>query len=78
MSIAIQLRNYNNYATLMAIMAAMSNASILRLKRTNKAVENKKIYREYKALEQLMSSEKSYHSYRVALKTSNTAKIPYL
>lgn len=78
MWLAVELRNHNNYGTLMAVLAAVNSAPILRLKQTKKAVENRKVCKQFQTLEQLMSSEKSFSSYRLALKASGTSRIPYL
>ncbi|KAI8374367.1 ras guanine nucleotide exchange factor domain-containing protein [Radiomyces spectabilis] len=76
--IAVQLRNHNNYNTLMALLAGINSAAILRLKQTRGAVSVKKIYKQLQSLECLMSSNRSFSSYRLALKASETPGIPYL
>ncbi|CAO3595247.1 unnamed protein product [Absidia cylindrospora] len=79
MMIAVALRNQNNYNTLMAILAGINNAAILRLKQTQEIIKKKKIYKRFQSLEKLMSSDRSYCSYRLALKASTTCpSIPYL
>ncbi|GAA5800573.1 hypothetical protein HPULCUR_006009 [Helicostylum pulchrum] len=80
MSIAVHLRNLNNYNTLMAILAGINSASVLRLKQTRQAILTKKIYKQFQSLEKLMSTDKSFSSYRMALKASSsgTPGIPYL
>ncbi|KAI8079218.1 ras guanine nucleotide exchange factor domain-containing protein [Thamnidium elegans] len=80
MSIAVHLRNLNNYNSLMAILAGINSASVLRLKQTRQAIFTKKIYKQFQSLEKLMSTDKSFSSYRMALKASSsgTPGIPYL
>lgn len=80
MSIAVHLRNLNNYNSLMAILAGINSASVLRLKQTRQAILPKKIYKQFQSLEKLMSTDKSFSSYRMALKASSsgTPGIPYL
>ncbi|CAO3652165.1 unnamed protein product [Cunninghamella blakesleeana] len=78
MVIAVALRNQNNYNTLMAILAGINNTSVLRLKQTQQFIVKKKIYKKFQSLEKLMSSHRSYCSYRLALKQSSSPCIPYL
>lgn len=81
MSIAVHLRDLNNYNSLMAILAGINSASVLRLKQTRHAVITKKIYKQFQSLEKLMSTDKSFCSYRMALKASSgggAPGIPYL
>ncbi|CAO3593940.1 unnamed protein product [Absidia cylindrospora] len=79
MTIAVALRDLNNYNSLMAILAGVNNAAILRMKHTQEAIKKKKIYKRFQSLEKLMSSDRSYASYRMALKAHTTCpSIPYL
>ncbi|KAI9273633.1 ras guanine nucleotide exchange factor domain-containing protein [Sporodiniella umbellata] len=78
MSVAIELRNLYNYNSLMAVLAGINNASVLRLKQTRQAVIGKKLYKQFQSLERLMSSDKSFCSYRMALKATKGPGIPYL
>ncbi|ORX55209.1 ras GEF [Hesseltinella vesiculosa] len=78
MMIAVELRDLNNYNTLMALLAGINNASILRLKHTQAAIEKRKIFKRFQSLERLMSSDRSFASYRLALKASSRSPhIPY-
>ncbi|CEP12870.1 hypothetical protein [Parasitella parasitica] len=78
MLIAVALRNHNNYNTLMAILAGINSASVLRLKQTRQAVCTKKVYKQFQSLERLMSTDRSFSSYRMALKATGAPGIPYL
>ncbi|KAG0164949.1 hypothetical protein DFQ30_009167 [Apophysomyces sp. BC1015] len=78
LSIAVELRNHNNYNTLMAVLAGINSAAVLRLKQTHEVVAEKKIYKQLQSLERLMSSDRSFSSYRLALKQSEPPGIPYL
>ncbi|OLL21822.1 Ras guanine nucleotide exchange factor A, partial [Neolecta irregularis DAH-3] len=78
MNIAWLLRNLNNYNTLMAILAGINNASILRLHSTKELVKQRPAYRYFMSLERLMSSDRSFSAYRLAMKMTTGEKIPYL
>ncbi|KAJ3273454.1 hypothetical protein HK104_004268 [Borealophlyctis nickersoniae] len=78
MKIAQILRNSNNYNTLMAILAGINSAPLLRLRQTRKLLYGRQSWRNYEALEKLMSSERSFGGYRSALKRSEMPCIPYL
>ncbi|KAI9013803.1 ras guanine nucleotide exchange factor domain-containing protein [Phycomyces nitens] len=78
MSIAVELRNHNNYNSLMAILAGINNAAVLRLRLTRESISSKKIFKQYQSLEKLMSTDRSFSSYRMALKASESPGIPYL
>ena len=78
MKIAQLLREYNNYNSLMAILAGINSASLLRLKQTRKFLIGKTAYKNYLGLEGLMSSDKSFKEYRNALKKSEMPCVPYL
>ncbi|RCH84907.1 hypothetical protein CU098_003692, partial [Rhizopus stolonifer] len=78
MLIAVELRNRNNYNTLMAILAGINSAAVLRLKQTRQVVSTKKVYKQFQSLERLMSTDRSFSSYRMALKASDAPGIPYL
>ncbi|KAI8371254.1 ras guanine nucleotide exchange factor domain-containing protein [Choanephora cucurbitarum] len=78
MLVAVELRHRNNYNSLMAILAGINSAAILRLKQTQRAIANKKVYPQFLSLERLMSTDRSFHNYRMALKASDAPGIPYL
>ncbi|KAH8556691.1 ras guanine nucleotide exchange factor domain-containing protein [Umbelopsis sp. PMI_123] len=78
MHVAVALRNRNNYNTLMAVLAGINSAAVLRLRHTRDWVSVKKIYKQFQSLERLMSTDRSFGSYRLALKASEAPGIPYL
>lgn len=77
MSIASELRQLNNYNTLMAVLAGINNASVLRLRETRQLVDPK-VIKDFEGLESLMSTNGSYCLYRQALEETKGAGIPYL
>jgi len=62
----------------MAFIAGINCASIQRLKQTKQILENRTCARQYKELETLMNSEKSFAAYRLALRQSELPCVPYL
>ncbi|GAA5796610.1 hypothetical protein HPULCUR_001983 [Helicostylum pulchrum] len=80
LQIAVELKRLNNFNTLMAVLAGVNNAAVLRLKRTRELtrVKNKALYEDFLALELLMSSERSFFNYRSTLKQTELPGIPYL
>ncbi|GBC06792.1 hypothetical protein RclHR1_07040015 [Rhizophagus clarus] len=83
MKVAIIVRESNNYNTLMAIIAAINSAPIARLRRTRELIKGKSTYKKFHNLEVLMSTDKSFGNYRLALKAPSRGHdeqfaIPYL
>jgi hypothetical protein len=77
------MRESNNYNTLMAIIAAINSAPIARLRRTRELIKGKSSYKKFHNLEVLMSTDKSFGNYRMALKAPSRGNdeqlgIPYL
>ncbi|CAG8802935.1 14374_t:CDS:2, partial [Racocetra persica] len=68
MKIAVIVRESNNYNTLMAIIAAINSSPITRLRRTRELLKGKSYYKKFHNLEVLMSTDKSFGNYRLALK----------
>ncbi|CAG8436750.1 9025_t:CDS:10 [Diversispora eburnea] len=66
MKIAIIARESNNFNTLMAIIAAVNSAPILRLRQTRELLKCKSSFKKFSNLENLMSSNKSFGNYRFA------------
>jgi hypothetical protein len=75
--VAKWLDKFNNYNSLMAIIAGLNTSSISRIKFTWAEV-NKKHMDEYKILEAKMSSENSYKNYREALRNAIPPIVPYI
>ncbi|CAB4475014.1 ras GEF [Rhizophagus irregularis] len=83
MKVAVIVRELNNYNTLMAIIAAINSAPIARLRRTRELIKGKSTYKKFHNLEVLMSTDKSFGNYRLALKAPSRGYdeqfgIPYL
>jgi hypothetical protein len=67
----------------MAIIAAINSAPIARLRRTRELIKGKSTYKKFHNLEVLMSTDKSFGNYRLALKVPSRGHdeqfgIPYL
>jgi len=62
----------------MAFIAGINCVAIKRLKQTRQILENRTCARQYKELETLLNSEKSFSAYRLALKQSELPCVPYL
>ncbi|RKP02416.1 hypothetical protein CXG81DRAFT_10794 [Caulochytrium protostelioides] len=75
--VAEQLREMGNYSTLMAIIAGLNKASVLRLKLTLKEC-GPKCLRKMSELETLMSADGAYRNYRTVVKSSILPCIPYI
>jgi hypothetical protein len=78
LKIAIYLRESNNFNSLMAVLAGINSSPILRLKQTWKLIDGKGITNKYVEAEKLMRAEKSFETYRGALKASGMPCVPYL
>jgi len=83
MKVAVIIRESNNYNTLMAIIAAINSSPIARLRRTRELIKGKSTYKKFHNLEVLMSTDKSFGNYRLALKAPSRGHdeqlgIPYL
>lgn len=65
LQLAVDLRGLNNFNTLMAVLAGMNSAAVLRLKLTRDKcmTRNKKLYHVFLELESLMSSERFIYIY---------------
>lgn len=75
--VAHHLYLLNNFATLMAFVAAFNKAAINRLKFTKKELASKYM-KKLEDLEQLMAAEGAYKVYRACLHSVNPPCIPYL
>jgi hypothetical protein len=75
--IAQHLREMNNYQLLMAFVSGMNNSALLRLKWTRAKVP-KRALTTLKELEEMMSMEGSFKTYRAMLESSSPPCIPYV
>lgn len=82
--IACRLREQENFDSLMAILAGLSSQPIFRLSETTEAVNLKlegdrlQVPKRLRSLNKLMSSNRSFAAYRLALASSGAYMIPYL
>jgi hypothetical protein len=67
----------NNYQLLMAFVSGMNNSALLRLKWTRAKVP-KRALTTLKELEEMMSMEGSFKTYRAMLESSSPPCIPYV
>jgi len=70
-------RQYNNFGAVMGIYSGFNNASILRLKITMSHLPRRST-EALAEIEELMTSQGSYRSYREAMATANPPLIPYM
>ncbi|TPX40913.1 hypothetical protein SeLEV6574_g06351 [Synchytrium endobioticum] len=75
--IAVHLHGLNNFSTLMAFIAGLNKAAIMRLKHTFKELSSTS-RKKLADFEKLMTAENSYKTYRAALHTVNPPCIPYI
>lgn len=75
--VAVQLRNMNNYHSLMGIVAGTNVSAISRLKHTRDGL-GKDLTKKMASLEQLMHPSGSFKHYRKHLASSKYPVIPYL
>ena len=76
-TIAKYLKQFNNFSTMMALIAGLNNAAISRLSLTKKEL-TKSTVEDLNNLEQLMSAVSSYKGYRSALHSADPPVIPYM
>lgn len=83
-SIAYELRQLENFDSLMGILAGLNSQPIFRLSETMELVSLKlendrtKMPKRLRSLNKLMHSSKSFSAYRLALANSGPSTIPYL
>ncbi|KNC98322.1 uncharacterized protein SPPG_06715 [Spizellomyces punctatus DAOM BR117] len=75
--IASQLLTLNNFSTLMAIIAGLNKAAVIRLKQSFKEIGSKTL-KKLTELEKLMTAEGSYKGYRAHMRTVGMPCIPYM
>ena len=78
MGIAEALRAFNNFNTLLAVLAGIKAGPIHRLRSTRQVVEGRPAQKAFTSLEKVMSSDKSFSAYRLALRTAEGPTLPYL
>jgi hypothetical protein len=77
MRIARELRRLNNYNSLGAVLAGISNTSVHRLQATKDLIPAA-VSKDFMKLEILMSSQKSHAAYRLAWENTSGERIPYI
>lgn len=75
--IARELRKLNNYNSLGAVLAGISNTSVHRLQATKDLIPAA-TQKDFMKLEILMSSQKSHAAYRLAWENTSGERIPYI
>lgn len=76
--VAVHLRDMENMDSLMGILAGLNAQPVYRLEADWEPIKEKTIFKKFRSLNRLMSSAKSFASYRLALSTSGPELIPYL
>ena len=77
MSIALKLRQLNNYNGLAAILAGINGTAIHRLAQTRSLVPPE-VHKRFARLVILMGTQKSYFAYRLAWENSPLPRIPFI
>jgi hypothetical protein len=76
-NIAQQLKEMNNFNTLMGFVAGLNMSCVSRLKHTFNQV-SKRSLEQYKALQELLDPKSSFKSLRDAIKNGGTTILPYI
>jgi len=73
-------KEYNNFNALQEILAAFSQSSVYRLKKTWAKFEKteKELFKELQDIKAMLVTDKSYAAYRKALKVADPPCLPYL
>ncbi|KAL3417775.1 RasGEF domain-containing protein [Phlyctema vagabunda] len=77
MTIALKLRQLNNYNSLAAVLAGINGSAIWRLNQTRTLVPAE-VHKRFYRLVMLMSPQKSHFSYRLAWENSSLPRIPFI
>ncbi|RDW75597.1 hypothetical protein BP5796_06418 [Coleophoma crateriformis] len=77
MTIALKLRQLNNYNSLAAVLAGINGSAIYRLNQT-RALVPAEVHKRFYRLVMLMSPQKSHFSYRLAWENSSLPRIPFI
>lgn len=82
--VAYALRDLENFDSLMGVLAGINRQTIHRLAETQELVNQRmegdrtKVPKRLRSLNKLMSNQKSFSAYRLALANSGTNMVPYL
>lgn len=77
--VAAQLRDMENFDSLMGILAGLSSQPVARLMDTDfEELKDKPIYKKLRSLKKLMANLRGFSAYRMALTSSGPQVIPYL
>eukprot|EP01125_Pyxidicula_operculata_P020243 TRINITY_DN7457_c0_g1_i1.p1 TRINITY_DN7457_c0_g1~~TRINITY_DN7457_c0_g1_i1.p1 ORF type:complete len:527 (-),score=153.86 TRINITY_DN7457_c0_g1_i1:234-1814(-) len=77
--ISIKCKEYNNFDACQAILAGLNASPVFRLKKSwMKVKTDKKLYKDYLELKELLSQNGNFKQYRARLKTLNPPCLPYL
>lgn len=77
--VAAQLRDMENFDSLMGILAGLSSQPVARLMDTDfEELKDKPIYKKLRSLKKLMANLRGFSAYRMALASSGPQVIPYL
>eukprot|EP00300_Choanocystis_sp_HF-7_P009228 c16327_g1_i2.p1 GENE.c16327_g1_i2~~c16327_g1_i2.p1 ORF type:complete len:314 (+),score=47.62 c16327_g1_i2:463-1404(+) len=77
MRLAKCLANLNNFSSTLALISAINEASLSRLRVTREEVPGA-VMQQFKALEVTLSADRSHRAYREHLKSTNPPCVPYL
>ncbi|CAH7674344.1 ras guanine nucleotide exchange factor domain-containing protein [Phakopsora pachyrhizi] len=80
MKVAYELRDMDDFHSLMGVLAGIEAQPVYRLEATFEVVQqmDSQAYRRYLSLKKLMSSQKSFSAYRLARQTASAQCVPYL
>ncbi|KAI9209024.1 ras guanine nucleotide exchange factor domain-containing protein [Polychytrium aggregatum] len=78
MRVALYLRNFNNFNSAMALVAALSSGPIQRLRLTQHYYYDQPTHQNFRKLEMMFTSERSFGIYRAVFRMSPLPAIPYL
>ncbi|KAI7957144.1 hypothetical protein MJO28_004239 [Puccinia striiformis f. sp. tritici] len=80
MKVAYELRDMDDFHSLMGVLAGIEAQPVYRLDATFEIVQHMDLqsYRRYLSLKKLMSSQRSFSAYRLARQTASSQCVPYL
>ncbi|EGG12505.1 uncharacterized protein MELLADRAFT_101565 [Melampsora larici-populina 98AG31] len=80
MKVAYELRDMDDFHSLMGVLAGIEAQPVYRLEATFEIVQHMDLqsYRRYLSLKRLMSSQRSFSAYRLARQTASAQCVPYL